>query len=102
MTKYRNTGVWPVNQKHKQKQTESWSESKKRKLERQEKRSKRREKRKLKQQFSTIVTKKKKQINEEDLEELAKLLDIALIKKFKKKKVLYFFIFVIKIGFSFL
>ncbi|XP_012228216.1 probable ATP-dependent RNA helicase DDX55 homolog [Linepithema humile] len=87
LTKYQNTGVWPVNLKRKQKQTESWSESKKRKLEKQEKRGKRKEKRKLKQQFTTTVSvkKKKKRISEEDFEELAK--DIALIKKFKKKKI---------------
>lgn len=86
LNKYQNTGVWPVNQKHKRKQTESWSESKKRKLEKQEKRSKRKEKKKLKQQFSTtLVKKKKKRIQKEDFEELAK--DIALIKKLKKKKI---------------
>ncbi|XP_011150311.1 probable ATP-dependent RNA helicase DDX55 homolog isoform X2 [Harpegnathos saltator] len=86
LTKYQNTGVWPSNHKRKQKQTESWSETKKRKLEKQEKRSKRKEKKKLKQQLSTASGKKrKKQINEEDLEELAK--DIALMKKFKKRKI---------------
>lgn len=88
LTEYQNTGVWSTNHKRKQKQTESWSESKKRKLERQEKRSKRKEKKKLKQGLSTTSNKKKrKHIKEEDLKELAK--DIALIKKFKKKKVMY-------------
>lgn len=86
LTKYRNTGVWPSNHKRRQKQTESWSETKKLKFEKQEKRNKRKEKKKLKQQLSAASGKKrKKRINEEDLEELAK--DIALIKKFKKKKV---------------
>ncbi|XP_050464865.1 probable ATP-dependent RNA helicase DDX55 homolog [Cataglyphis hispanica] len=86
LTEYQNTGVWSTNHKRKQKQTESWSESKKRKLERQEKRSKRKEKKKLKQGLSTTSNKKKrKHIKEEDLKELAK--DIALIKKFKKKKI---------------
>ncbi|KAL6420124.1 hypothetical protein ACFW04_014080 [Cataglyphis niger] len=86
LTEYQNTGVWSTNHKRKQKQTESWSESKKRKLERQEKRSKRKEKKKLKQGLSTTSNKKKrKNIKEEDLKELAK--DIALIKKFKKKKI---------------
>lgn len=88
LSEYQNTGVWTSNQnrcKHK-KRTESWSETKKRKLERQEKRSKRKERKELKQQFSTTCNKKKrKRINEEDIEQLAK--DIALIKKFKKKKV---------------
>ncbi|KAL6420125.1 hypothetical protein ACFW04_014080 [Cataglyphis niger] len=88
LTEYQNTGVWSTNHKRKQKQTESWSESKKRKLERQEKRSKRKEKKKLKQGLSTTSNKKKrKNIKEEDLKELAK--DIALIKKFKKKKVMH-------------
>lgn len=87
LTEYKNTGVWSTNHRRKQKQTESWSESKKRKLEKQEKRSKRKERKKLKQELSTTSNKKKrKQIKEEDLKELAK--DIALIKKFKKKKVM--------------
>lgn len=94
LVKYRNTGVWPVYQKCKQKQTESWSESKKKKLEEQKKRSKRKEKKKLKQQLSTaLIKKKRKRIKEEDLEELAK--DIALIKKFKKKKVLYIYFYML-------
>lgn len=91
LTKYQNTGVWPSN-KRKQKQIESWSETKKKKFEKQQKRSKRKEKKELKRQFSTVSNKKKrKRINKEDFEELAK--DIALIKKFKKKKVIYFHFF---------
>lgn len=89
LVKYQNIGVWSnnYNNKCKRKQTESWSETKKKKLEKQEKRNKRREKKKLKQQFSTNSNKKKKRISEEDVEDLAK--DIALIKKLKKKKVMY-------------
>lgn len=87
LIEYQNTGIWSANHKRKRKQTESWSESKKRKLEKQEKRNKRKEKKKLKQEVSTASNKKnRRQIKEEDLEELAK--DIALIKKFKKKKVM--------------
>lgn len=87
LTEYQNTGIWSTNHKRKRKQTESWSESKKRKLEKQEKRNKRKEKKKLNQGVSIAPNKKKRrQIKEEDLEELAK--DIALIKKFKKKKVM--------------
>lgn len=92
LAKYRNTGIWPNNHKQKQKQTEAWSETKKRKLERHEKRNRRKEKRKL-TQISTSGKKKKKRINEEDLEELAK--DIALIKRFKKKKVICLLYFII-------
>lgn len=89
LSEYRNTGVWTTNHICKQKRTESWSESKKRKLERQEKRSKRKERKELKQQSSTIFNRKKrKRRNEEDIEQLAK--DIALIKRFKKKKVTLF------------
>ncbi|KAL0122430.1 hypothetical protein PUN28_007271 [Cardiocondyla obscurior] len=85
LNEYQNTGVWVTNSKCKQKQTESWSESKKKKLEKREKRSKRKEKKELKQQSLTTTTKKKrKRINEDDIEQLAK--DIALIKKLKKKK----------------
>lgn len=87
LSEYQNTGVWTNNHRCKQKRTESWSETKKRKLERQEKRSKRKERKELKQQFSTFSNKKKrKRINEEDIEQLAK--DVALIKKFKRKKVM--------------
>lgn len=90
LTKYQSTGIWPSNHKQRRKQTEAWLETKERKLEKQEKRNKRKEKKKLKQQFSTGSGKKKrKRINEEDLEELAK--DIALMKKLKKKKVTYVF-----------
>ncbi|XP_025987943.1 probable ATP-dependent RNA helicase DDX55 homolog [Solenopsis invicta] len=89
LSEYRNTGVWTSNQNrcNRKKQTESWSESKKRKLERREKRSKRKERKELlKQQFSTTCNKRKrKRMNEEDIEQLAK--DIALIKKFKKRKI---------------
>ncbi|XP_011874809.1 PREDICTED: probable ATP-dependent RNA helicase DDX55 homolog isoform X2 [Vollenhovia emeryi] len=86
LSEYQNTGVWTNNHRCKQRRTESWSETKKRKLERREKRGKRKERKELKQQVSTTRNKKKrKRINEEDVEQLAK--DIALIKKFKKKKI---------------
>ncbi|XP_077278134.1 putative ATP-dependent RNA helicase DDX55 homolog [Temnothorax americanus] len=85
LSEYRNTGVWTNNYRCKQKRTESWSEAKKRKLERQEKRSKRKERKELKQFSTTCNKKKRKRINDEDLEQLAK--DIALIKKFKKRKI---------------
>ncbi|XP_017879215.1 probable ATP-dependent RNA helicase DDX55 homolog [Ceratina calcarata] len=82
---FRDSGVWPKQQKHKRKQTESWSEAKKKKLDKLENRKKRKEK-KLKQQVSTSVMKKqKRKINEEDIEDLAR--DIALIKKLKQKKI---------------
>lgn len=87
LSEYQSMGARTNNQDRcKRKRAEAWSESKKRKLERQEKRSKRKERKELKQQLSTTSSKKKrKRINEEDVEQLAK--DIALIKKFKKKKV---------------
>jgi len=99
LNEYQSTGVWTNNQKRcKQNRVESWSETKRRKFERREKRNKRKERKELKQQqFLTISDKKKrKRINEEDVEQLAK--DVALIKKFKKKKVTCFFC-VIKISF---
>lgn len=95
LTNYQKYGVWSSNHKSKQRQTEAWSETKKKKLEKQQKRSRRKEKKKLKEQISTVPNKKKrKRINEEDLEELAK--DIALIKKFKRKKVMPSIFFDIK------
>ncbi|KAK2576291.1 hypothetical protein KPH14_005657 [Odynerus spinipes] len=86
LNEFRNTGVWPGKTKHKRKQTESWTETKQRKLEKQEKRKKRKEKKKVQQEKGIVpIKKKKRSITSEDLEELAK--DVALIKKFKRKKI---------------
>ncbi|KYN03543.1 PREDICTED: probable ATP-dependent RNA helicase DDX55 homolog [Cyphomyrmex costatus] len=87
LSEYQSTGVWTNNQNRcKRKRAEPWSETKKRKLEKQERRSKQKQRKELKQQSLTVFNrKKKKQINKEDVEQLAK--DIALIKKFKKKKI---------------
>lgn len=85
LNEYQNTGVWTNKHRCKQKRTESWSETKKKKLEKREKRNKRKEKKELNQFSTTLNKKKRKRINEEDIEQLAK--DIALIKRFKKKKV---------------
>lgn len=101
LSEYQSTGVWTNNYRCKHKRTESWSESKKRKLERQEKRCKRKERKELKQQFSVTSNKKKrKQINEEDIEQLAK--DITLIKRFKKRKVTLDFFCITKTSAPFL
>ncbi|XP_015592965.1 probable ATP-dependent RNA helicase DDX55 homolog [Cephus cinctus] len=78
---YRETGIWPGKHKRKQKQTEAWSEAKQKKVEKKEKRNKRKEKKAL----AGPVKKKRKKTSKEDLAELAK--DIALIKKFKRKKI---------------
>ncbi|KAL2736125.1 putative ATP-dependent RNA helicase DDX55 [Vespula maculifrons] len=86
LNEFHNTGTWPGRMKRKCKQTESWTETKKRKLEKQEKRKKRKEKKKIQQEKGIVqVKKKKRSITLEELEELAK--DVALIKKFKKKKI---------------
>lgn len=86
LNEYHNTGVWPGKSKHKRKQTESWTEAKQRKLEKQEKRKKRKEKKKIQMEKGVVPLKKKKRsITSEELEELAK--DVALIKKFKRKKI---------------
>lgn len=86
---FKATGVWPSKKNRKMKNTESWSEAKKMKLERQEKKKFKRQKKKKKTELrgdSEPVKKKRKMgPSEEDLADLAK--DIALIKKFKKKKV---------------
>ena len=82
---FEDSGVWPTSGKRKRKQTEPWAEAKKRKLEKQENRRKRKEK-KMKQKMSTNPMKKRRRkINEADMEELAK--DVALIKKLQKKKI---------------
>ncbi|XP_012273718.1 probable ATP-dependent RNA helicase DDX55 homolog [Orussus abietinus] len=82
LKEYRNTGVWPGKKKRKAPATESWSETKKRKLQKKEKRQKRKEKR---SQVERSSKNKRKKICNEDIEELAK--DIALIKKYKKRKI---------------
>jgi hypothetical protein len=86
---YKETGVWPKTQQASKrtscKQTEPWSLSKQRKIERKNKRDTR--KLKKQQQRDSGVTKRKRKRNvcQEDIDELAK--DIALIKKLKQKKV---------------
>ncbi|XP_014615065.1 PREDICTED: probable ATP-dependent RNA helicase DDX55 homolog [Polistes canadensis] len=86
LNEFRNTGTWPRKIKRKFKQTESWTETKKKKLEKQEKRQRRKEKKKVLQEKGIDqVKKKKRSITAEELEELAK--DVALIKKFKRKKI---------------
>ncbi|XP_063981301.1 probable ATP-dependent RNA helicase DDX55 homolog [Diachasmimorpha longicaudata] len=83
---YLDTGIWPSKDKRRGKQTEPWSEAKKKKLERQEKKGKKREKRNKRIEAGNAKpVKKKRKATEEDIEELAR--DIALIKKFKKKKI---------------
>lgn len=87
---YRETGVWPKTQQGSKriscKQTEPWSLSKQRKIERKNKRDTRKL-RKQQQQDSGVYTKhkRKRNVSQEDIDELAK--DIALIKKLKRKKV---------------
>ncbi|GLH01659.1 Probable ATP-dependent RNA helicase DDX55 homolog [Gryllus bimaculatus] len=81
---FRDTGSWPTKgQKRKRKQTEPWSETKKNKQERKERRKERKE-RKNAMALEGKVKKKKKGISKEEMEELEK--DIALIKKFQRKK----------------
>ncbi|KDR12156.1 ATP-dependent RNA helicase DDX55 isoform X2 [Zootermopsis nevadensis] len=87
---YRETGVWPKTQQASKriscKQTEPWSLSKQRKIERKNKRDTRKL-RKQQQQDSGVYTKhkRKRNVSQEDIDELAK--DIALIKKLKRKKI---------------
>ncbi|XP_033211829.1 probable ATP-dependent RNA helicase DDX55 homolog [Belonocnema kinseyi] len=89
---FKATGVWPSKKNRKMKNTESWSEVKKMKLERQEKKKFKREKKKKKAELrgasKPVKKKRKSKPSEEDLADLADLAkDIALIKKFKKKKI---------------
>ena len=86
---FKASGVWPSKKTRKMKNTEPWSEAKKIKAERQEKKKFKREwkqkKIELRGDSQPVKKKRKKGPSEEDLADLAK--DIALIKKFKKKKV---------------
>jgi ATP-dependent RNA helicase DDX55/SPB4 len=86
---YQSTGIWPGKKLKRCKSTEAWSESKKNKSEKQCKKKKRKEKQ-SKQEVNNAEKKRRKRnhvITEEDLQDLAK--DIALIKKLKRKKVLF-------------
>lgn len=85
------TGVWLGKMKHKKglKQTVAWADAKQKKLERREKRKKKKELRKQMELEGKAKAKKKKEqaFSQEDLDDLAK--DIALMKKFKNKKVIF-------------
>lgn len=86
---YQETGVWPKSQQASKKslcrQTESWSLSKQRKLETKSKREKRKIKKQQQQNAGAKKSKRKRNLTQEDIDELAK--DIALIKKLKRKKI---------------
>ncbi|XKL64320.1 hypothetical protein PGB90_004406 [Kerria lacca] len=83
---YRETGVWPGAKKKRQKQTIPWSDIKQRKLDRQERKKIKKEKRMQKIEAGKVKKKKRKNvISEQEMEELMK--DIALLKKFKKRKI---------------
>ena len=86
---YKETGVWPksqqTNKRPARKQTEPWSRSKQRKMERKNKRDRRKLKKQQQQTSGVTKCKRKRNLCQEDIDELAK--DIALIKKLKRKKV---------------
>ncbi|KAL1501770.1 hypothetical protein ABEB36_007036 [Hypothenemus hampei] len=85
LEEYKKTGLWPNKTiKHIKKATEPWSISKQNKETRKEKRLKRKQ-RKIASANENKSKKRKGGISEEDLEELKN--DIALLKKFKKKKI---------------
>lgn len=89
LTVYQETGIWPGKKVKRKKQTEAWELSKQKKLERKAKRKERKAKLQLKKQTENekgkAPKKRKKGLSEEDLAELAN--DIALLKRFKKKKI---------------
>lgn len=85
LEEYKKTGHWPGFKKTHKKPTIPWSKSNQSKEERKEKRKKRKAEKKLKALNNIPSKKRKKGISQEDMDELAK--DIALMKKFKKKKI---------------
>ncbi|CAH0549129.1 unnamed protein product [Brassicogethes aeneus] len=87
LEEYKVTGAWPGHKaKFIKKPTEPWSKTKQTKEERKEKRKKRKALKKAKLASNEAPkSKKRKGISDEDLEELKK--DVALLKKFKKKKI---------------
>ncbi|XP_066153838.1 probable ATP-dependent RNA helicase DDX55 homolog isoform X2 [Euwallacea fornicatus] len=86
LNEYKQTGIWPSKKtKFIKKPTEAWSTAKKCKEARKEKRLKRKQAKEASKVEGKGKGKKRKGISEEDMEELKK--DIALFKKFKKKKI---------------
>lgn len=88
---YKETGEWPGAKKF-QRKTEAWSQAKERRADRKTKKGDRREKKlkkRLNESGTTVAagtTKKRKGgYTQEDIDELAS--DIALFKKFKRKKI---------------
>lgn len=85
---YQETGEWPGKKKFKKKQTESWEQSKTKKLEKKQKKHDRKEKEQKKKDDPLNAGKrkaKKRGFDDDDLQELAK--DIQLLKRLKKKKI---------------
>lgn len=83
---YKETGLWPgLKPKLHQKPTQSWSKTIQLKADKKQRKMKRKEAKKQ-QSLKTepTIKRKRKGISEEDMAELAK--DIAVLKKFKKKK----------------
>lgn len=87
---YTETGQWPGANKKFQRKTEAWSHAKQKRAEQKLKKTDRREKKMKKQKDDSVenVVKNKKRkggYTQEDIDELAK--DVALFKKFKRKKI---------------
>ncbi|PNF27903.1 ATP-dependent RNA helicase DDX55 [Cryptotermes secundus] len=86
---YKKTGIWPKSdQKSKRRscrQTEPWSLSKQHRMERKSKRDRRKIKKQQQQDSGRSKCKRKRNLCQEDIDELAK--DIALIKKLKRRKI---------------
>lgn len=82
------TGEWPGRKKFKKKQTEAWEQSKQRKEDQKLKKLERKAKNELKKQNEQSNGKKPKRkrgLDDEDIQELAK--DIQLMKRLKKNKI---------------
>ncbi|RZF43032.1 hypothetical protein LSTR_LSTR001210 [Laodelphax striatellus] len=86
LEQYKNTGSWPGKSVKHRAASVPWSLNKQMKAEQQEKRNKKKEYRKRKaEEGKQKAKKKKKTVSQEDIDELMK--DVAMIKKFKKKKI---------------
>lgn len=85
LNEFHNTGKWPCKGQKRKRQTEAWAETKQRKMDRKRKRKERQEKKKVKIMDGKTKKRKRKGVTQEEIDELTK--DIALIKKYKQKKI---------------
>ncbi|XP_014213524.1 probable ATP-dependent RNA helicase DDX55 homolog [Copidosoma floridanum] len=85
LSEYQKTGVWPTREKKKMKENEAWSVAKGMRQERKDRKTRRKSKQSKRMESGAGKRKRQNKLSEEEVQELAN--DIALLKKYKKKKI---------------